>query len=159
MKKSVIFACILSLLVPILSGCVQWETRGWQTVEIQDCGTLRLPSDWTCYEKGGLIYIVNHARRPVMIETTSSPSADGRIPGDTEANDFFADITNLRHLTSAVFSNGAIYGTYLTEHQGQQSEKLYLNIGYDRSITLLVWDDTMSESMLKTVAQTFVAAD
>ena len=73
--------------------------------------------------------------------------------------DFFADITNLRHLTSAVFSNGAIYGTYLTEHQGQQSERLYLSIGYDRSITLLVWDDTMSESMLKTVAQTFVAAD
>lgn len=159
MKKALVFIVIFSLVLPILVGCSAINTSGWQTIEIPNCGTLQLPADWSYYEKDGLVYILDHAQNPVMIQTKSYPDVDGRIPGATESNDFFTEVTNLQILTSAVFSNGAIYGTYLTEHNGNQSEKLFLSIGYIRTIDLLVWDETMDEEMLKTIANTFVSAD
>lgn len=159
MKKTLVFIVISSLFLLIVAGCAAEKTSGWQTIEIPDCGTLKIPPDWTYYENEGWIYILDHAQKPAMIQTKSFPGVDGRTPGETESNDFFTEVTNLRLLTSAVFSNGAIYGSYLTEHNGNQSEEFFLEIGYDRHVTLLVWDETMDEAMLKTIAHTFVAAE
>lgn len=158
MKKILVCIVILSFLLPVLAGCSAVKTLSWQTVEIPNCGTLKLPADWIYYEKDGLIYILDHTKKPVMIETNSSPGVDDRTPGETETNDFFTGVTNLRSLSSTVISNGAIYGTFLTDFSGKASEKLFLNIGYDRTVTLLVWDETMDEKMLKTIAFTFADA-
>ncbi len=153
-SRILILVLTLSLLLPVLTGCIDAKTLRWQKVALENCGTLKLPPDWVCYKKDGLVYILDGSQRPVMIQTQCWADPDGNH-ADPESNDFYQNVTNLRILTSAVFSNGAIYGTYLTEHNGSTSTKYYLHIGYPSIIRLLVWDKTIDEEMLITIAKTF----
>lgn len=133
------------------------KTLQWQTVEFENCGTLRFPEEWAIYEQNGLVYVVDPDGAAVMTEIPYTPSIEPcRF---TYSNAFFQDVTCLKTLSSAVFGNGCTHGRFLTEYNTDQSEQYYLNFGYDRSITLLIWDDRIDEAMVKDMAKTFVAQE
>ena len=62
-------------------------------------------------------------------------------------------------LSSAVFGNGAVHGQILVEQDGEQSQRNYLEIGYDRSVFLLAYHDRIDEKTLIAIAKTFSADD
>ena len=138
-------------------GCASNQYNGWQTINIPDCGELKIPGEWVYYESDGLIYITDTSQNPIMIETQSFPNVSTGAPGITESNDFFQNVTNLKYLPGVGLSNGAYYGKVLVEKDNLQTEQYCLEIGDDRNVELVFWDKTIDEATVKQIAESFVS--
>lgn len=148
---------VIFILTAVLSfpGCSFSEYEGWQTVNIDDCGGIKIPGEWVYYEHDGLIYITDAGQNPIMIQTNSYCGIN-KNPGITESNVFFESVTSLQLLSSAVYSNGAVYGKMLMQNGDTRTENYYLSIGYDRNVDLVVWDERVDIVTVKLIAQSFV---
>jgi hypothetical protein len=139
------------------AGCASDQYSGWQTINITGCGELKIPDEWIYYESNGLIYITDSNQTPIMIESRSYPNVATGTPGSTESNDFFENVTNLKYLAGVGLSNGAYYGKVLVGKGSMQSEHYCLDIGYDRTVQLVFWAETIDEAMVKRIAKSFVS--
>lgn len=148
----IVLGCILAN-----AGCSYIHNYdGWQTVTIDSCGTVKLPSDWVVYEKDGLLYVVDEEQTPIMIQSNSYAGIEDGDEGETEANDYYKEVKCIKTLSSAYFSNSAGFGTVLVEKDGIQSEQLFLELGAVPYVQMIIWDDTVDEKLVKKIALSFV---
>ena len=56
---------IFFLIVLLLSGCIS-ESDTWQTVDIGDCGSMKIPQNWQCIMEHDIIYILDENFEPIM---------------------------------------------------------------------------------------------
>ena len=132
-------------------------TWSWKTVEISHGGTIRIPTEWTLLEQDGLIYVVDENKTLLMFESTHYMDIDPEpFPMN---NAFIQDITYLENTFNCCYGNGAVYGRILTEEKGVQTQRYYLEIGYDRQVFLVAYNDRFDEKMMVAIAKTFAATD
>ena len=147
MTRRIIMLLLLCFVILSCSSCTS-DTEGWQTVAL-DCGTIKIPENWSATEEDGLFYVYDEFDRPVMIEATPAE--------DVKTNKYYENYTLGDTITSAGFSNGAIYGSQKVTWDGKTSEKLYLDFGFDETRNILVvWDSSITKDMLKKIAKTYV---
>ena len=140
---------VIITLVLLLYGCHN-ETEGWKTINIENCGTIKIPNDWDCFTDDKTMYIMN-GEDPVMISH--------RRTGNGESNAFFSDFQYIDMSTSAVLSNSAIYGKARFNYAGNKIELYYLNLGETADgdiIEFVVWDKQIDEEFLIKLAKTFI---
>lgn len=145
MKKCFVVVTILGLL---LCGCSS-ETDDWKILNIEECGTIQIPNDWEYSFRDGIIYITSN-EKPIMISYERT--------GKSETNYFFSNFKYVDISTSAVLSNGAIYGKAKYYYLDNEIERYYLNLGETKNgelVEFLVWDKDMNEQLLLKIAKTF----
>ena len=67
--KTVAFTLLLSML--FVCGCAD-ATKSWTVVNLENCGTLKLPESWTIKQSDGRYYIFD-AAIPTLIDGEISP--------------------------------------------------------------------------------------
>lgn len=145
MKRCFLFVIALTLL---LCGCFS-ETDDWKILNIEGCGTFRIPNYWEYSFQDEAIYITSN-EKPIMISYERT--------GKSESNSFFSDFKYVDISTSAVLSNGAIYGKAKYSYMDKEIERYYLNFGETKDgqlIEFLVWDKDVNEELLIKIAKTF----
>ena len=132
-------------------GCEQ-KYDGWQVIDLgYSCGTLKIPPTWQYTFENELVYILDEESNPVMIEYKYSE--------DIISNKYYSNIVCDGFVTSACTSNGTVYGLYRIIHNGETKEIQYLDVGYGENMkTFFVWDLSLTEKDLISVAETFVAS-
>lgn len=145
MKK--VFAVIL-VLIMFLSACSS-KTEDWKIVNIKNCGTIKIPNEWDSFVQDDVIYIMQD-ENPKMISYMRSEQ--------NESNAYFSNFKYIEMITSAVLSNNAIYGKAKYLYLDKEIERFYLDLGGTTGewIEFLVWDETVSEKLLISIAKTFV---
>ena len=132
----------------------------WKTVVINDCGSFKIPNEWELCEQNENFYIADKKSNPIFIQSYSYAMYEDSLeyePGKEETNKFFNKLVNIKLLESAILSNGATYGKTLVLKDGEESERLYLDIGYNMNVLFIVWDDKVNSELLKKIAMSFVA--
>jgi hypothetical protein len=155
MKRIIAFVFVLICIFQI-AGCSLYNYDGWKTIHVDSCGTVKLPSEWLVYEKDGLLYVVDEEENPIMIQSKSYAGIKDDDMGQTEANEYFQEVTCVKTLSSAYYSNSAGYGVVLVEKNGVQSEQLFLDLGAYPYVQMIIWDDTVDEKLVKKIAKSFV---
>lgn len=158
MKKLFFHSIGLILMFALLMtcGCAD-ATKTWTTAELGNCGTIKLPEDWTIEQKNDRYYIFNDDSSLVMAQSFSYCGIEDYQKGVPESNDYYT-IQNLKYLTSAVLSNGAIYGTIRSIKDGTECEMLFLEFAYHGDTIMFVVDNTKIDiDYLKQIANTFVS--
>lgn len=149
MKKNICFILVISML--LLCGCTS-STENWKEIDIADCGTLKIPDEWTFLIENGIMYIID-GDKPIMISCKRT--------GENESNLYFSDYKYVEFISSSVLSNGPIYGKAKYLYEDSPIELYYLDLGYtlhdDELIEFVVWDQEISEDFLINIAKTFVS--
>ena len=122
--KRIISLLLLYVFILTLDSCAS-DIKDWQTVAL-DCGTIKIPENWSATEEDGLFYVYDEFDNPVMIEATPAE--------DVKTNKYYENYILGDTITSAGFSNGAIYGSQKVTCGGKTSEKLYLDFGFDETL-------------------------
>ncbi len=156
MKKVI---CMLLLLSFLLCGCfpeIPRETKlpaNWKDVFIEDCGTLAVPGAWEYSVEDGIMYFTKNGK-PVMI------SYDGK--DEVESNAYFSDFKFIDTITSAFFSNGAMYGRKELSYQGEKIERCFLKLDKGKieyeTCNFIVWDTSVQFDTVKKIAELFEPA-
>ncbi len=146
MKK----VCILLILtIFILCGCSS-DTDDWKTVNIEKCGTFKIPNDWDYYVEDEIIYIMKNDI-PMMISYDRS--------GEIQSNSYFSDFKYIDLLESAVLSNSAYYGKAKYYHSGKEIERYYLDLSAETesgSVDFIIWNEEIDKKLLIKIAETFI---
>lgn len=146
--KRILSLLLLCLVIFSLTACAS-DTDDWQTV-ILNCGTMKVPEEWIVVREDEILYIYDEAWKPIMIAL--SPSNDL----GTRSNKHYQDYIVVDWISSACYSNGAIYGACLISYNGETSEKLYLSLGYGEEQTeFIIWDESITVDMQKKIAKTY----
>lgn len=170
MKKAffTIFLLFISGIVIIGFSTNYVRYKDWKEVEIEDCGTIKIPKEWVMTEYDGRLYLSD---KPLDEEDctvyfvqshsypTSASIAAGSDEGAVDTNLFSREVQMLKSERSSVISNGAIYGEELYSVDGVEEKKLYLelsNLHYHTRVYLITWDESIDEDMLIKIAKSFV---
>ncbi len=147
------------ILVFVFSGCNLYNYDGWQNVEIENCGTFSIPGNWSYFIEDDKYHFVDENSNPMMIQTYSFAGFDENEQGQKESNAFFEEVQCLQTLSSAVLSNGSIYGKVQMLCNGQESEKFYINLDTEdgSAILFIFWDNSIDKDMVEKIANSFVS--
>lgn len=142
----------------LLAGCSTNDKKyeNWQTIVLEDLGTIKFPDDWSISKKDNYIYVYDATQDPVMVQSFSYCGISEDHPvGKQETNELYT-IQNIRYLTSEVFSNGAVIGTVDCTIDNEECEKLYLSMELGETEYLfIVVNDNINYDQLKEIAKTF----
>ena len=114
----------------------------WKTVEIEDCGTLKIPNNWELLEKDGFLYIVNENSKIVIVKIISdedNPDINHSIIGK---------IKIIEDLSGKIGGNGVSYGKIRVLINGEECEKYY-GAGF------IFIDDTLDFKFVKKMTVSF----
>ena len=139
-----IISLVLSLTLLLLIGCAS-DTADWKQINIEDCGTIKIPSQWDVVVEDDIIYITEN-EKPIMITTKRS--------GERESNLYYKDYVYVDFISSAVLSNGVIYGRCKCIYDNKTVEMYYLSL--DSGIVFLVWNQEITKDTVVKIAKTFV---
>lgn len=154
-----IVACVLvCVLIFGAAGCASYNYDGWNDLAIDSCGTLKIPPNWQTYIVDDLLYIVDENKKPVMIQTHSHAGIEDGDFGEVESNAFFEEVRCLKFVSGEVFSNGAFYGRVTVEKNGMQSQQYILEFEGATRVSIVVWDDTIEDELVKKIAKSFVSS-
>ena len=162
MKKKIILVGVCLLLVWVTLITSSW-TAGilgmffygipldWQTVEIDDYGTIRLPKEWKISTVDGFMYITSDEREEsgyILIQSYDN----------MEMNTYFAGIEDKEFMRDINFSNSAAVTKYKIYYKNGTVGEMFCLDFYDAPDFYCV-DNSISEKTLKKIAQSFEPCD
>lgn len=162
MKKKIILVGVCLLLVWVTLITSSW-TAGilgmffygipldWQTVEIDDYGTIRLPKEWKISTVDGFMYITSDEREEsgyILIQSYDN----------MEMNTYFAGIEDKEFMSDINFSNSAAVTKYKINYKNGTVGEMFCLGFYDAPDFYCV-DNSISEKTLKKIAQSFEPCD
>lgn len=157
--RNIKFGALLIMIACFFIGCTSNVSDDWQTVSFSGFGTLKIPSEWRCYEEQDYIYIVDSNDVPIMIQSYSYASILDNEAGIVESNKYVDSIQCIQSLTDTGLSNGITYGKILISYDGEQREVFYLEIVDDTCLQLLILDKSLDEAMVRKIAKTYIDFD
>ena len=104
MKKKLLRAVLFLMIALLLSGCSS-KYDGWQTVDMDYCGSIKIPEKRSSFSEDGVLYILDENGSPAMIQCRTYQT------GRAESNKYYKDYKFLELKFSEVFSNSAQYVT------------------------------------------------
>lgn len=159
----IIIAITIAVLVIALFIGVLWSEGlfesydGWKTVNIENCGSIKIPNEWKSYEKNNFIYVINEADKPVMIQSYSEVKT--KFPNENEAgivetNDFYT-IQNIECYSHGVIGNGAEQGTLTQICDKTECERMYIALHGDKHVQFVVYDETLDFFDVKKIVNSY----
>ena len=163
MKTKVLLIVVLLLTVALCSSCY----AGWQAVEVDGVGSIKVPGDWILTEEDGLIYFSDQALDEdeysiYLLEPNIFRDEMGRT---MILSEYFgeAEITDIK--SSVILSNSAYYGIYQCKIGGDSGGEAYFEIPYvefgggDRYMTLVAWDGLVDVDTIRKIAKSYLVED
>jgi hypothetical protein len=158
MKRILSILTICLLFLSSLCACT--KNDNWIELPLPKIGSIFLPDEWDYSEIKGRLYITNQEGAPMLIQSNSYPGYEGERDdptGKVESNQYCQRFQGLKILSNEVFSNGNSIGKSLYSVDGTEHEMSYLEIWNDgRRILFVAWSEEVDESLLKTIANSFV---
>ncbi|MBQ8605925.1 MAG: hypothetical protein IJ408_04240 [Clostridia bacterium] len=97
MKKIITIFLILTIVINI-SSCNFYNYDGWQTIEMKDCGTIKIPEGWSYhYDEDGLMNIMN-GDKLALLQFKEILNEDGSISND-HYDKFYGEARYVEHLS------------------------------------------------------------
>ena len=156
MKKIV---CILLLLSLSLCGCLPEYPReyklpaNWKDVFVEGWGTFAVPATWEYSVEDGIMCFTKNGK-PVMISYEE-------FKGE-EFITYSSDFEYIDTITSAIFSNGAVYGRKEYLYQGKKIERCFLEVENGEieyhTMHFIIWDTSVTMKTVEKMAQLFEPA-
>ena len=149
MKKIFFVFLIFSLL---LCSCSSSPPDDWQTICIENCGTMKIPKEWTVLVEDDLMYIMN-GEKPVMVfSNTKDNKGYNKYWGEYEYIEITARIRRLSKFTEC-FKAKYKYDDIVVERY-----LLHLRCRWHEHTLyrFIVLDTEISEELLIQIAETFV---
>ena len=146
--KRILSLFLLCLVIFSLTACAS-DTDDWQKV-ILNCGTMKVPEEWIVVREDEILYIYDEDWNPIMIEVYPTYGFGSKT------NKHYKDYVFVDTVTSACYSNSAIFGSCLISYHGETSEKLYIYLNYGEEQTeFIIWDESITVDMQKKIAKTY----
>lgn len=159
MKRAICCILIALFIISCTAGCDEYDYDGWQTIYIEDYGTLKIPSDWKSYVEDDYLYIVDANDNPIMIQTYSYCGYNAGEEGKVESNKFVENFQCVKGLSSNALSNSTTYGKVEILQGSEKSEHYFLalNVVVNNTLymKLIVWDPSIDEDMVQKIAASF----
>lgn len=157
--KRIKLSIILLMMMIASILCNSCSYCGWQKIDVAGIGTFKVPQGWIYTQEENVGYFTD---KPIY-EKTFRIYLIGTINNDHIGGDYKApyelfDNTEYSALiSSAVFSNSAIYGQeeYIVDNSKQTKFFISLN-GSNKSLDLLAWDDLVYENTVIKIAKSFL---
>ncbi len=148
MKKLIAMVILITIL---LCGCGADDTKNWQTISIEDSGTIRIPNNWSCSKEENIIYIVDENLELIMVSYDKSK--------ELNSNRYIDGFKLVEWKSNEVLSNEAMCGRaeYLINNELEKHYFLNLTTAHDTSIEFVVIDQKLSYEQLIKIAKTFVS--
>lgn len=137
-----LYAC-----VRLLDDTSQYED--WQTVEIKECGTMKIPGEWSWFTEDGTLYILDENAEPVMIQCHNYAT------GVRESNKYYKNYKYLEFLSNKCLSNGAFPIVCKFLHEDEVLELRLINLG---DVILIVWKTDLQEDIFDRIVKSFIQA-
>ena len=157
MKKVVLLLVSLLMLTMVFAcdkGDIPYDN--WKRIEINDCGSIEIPSEWSYFYEDGKLYIVDENAEPVMIQS------DNRKVYEGDSNKFYGNYKKIELIDGENYSNSSTYeiSKFLLDDKEVelQSINLYvLSRGslLDKDVNLIVWKTDIGEKVVKKIAKSY----
>ena len=168
-KKTIIITLIIALTVCLLVSGVIYELLfhffdlpcpftyiGWQTIEIENCGMMKIPPEWQYAYDEGKIYIFKDGE-PAIIQGTEK--VDYWTDGTDFYDKYYGDYTCVEIKSREYPAPGSYIGTNKYMYNGEIIERYYLLVGYEPRKQFIIWDTSISYKQLKDIAKSFERTD
>lgn len=113
---------------------------------------MKIPDEWNFFVEDGIMYITD-GENPIMISCKRT--------GENESNLYIKDYKYVKFISSAVLSNGVIYGKAKYLYKNTTIELYYLDLGCTHNdeelVEFVVWNQEISEGFLISLAKNFVS--
>ena len=133
------------IALSLLSGCSS-KYDGWQTVDIDYCGSIKIPENWSPFSEDGVLYILDENGTPAMIQCQTYQT--GRV----ESNKYYKDYKFLENDFNEVFSNSA---QYVTAYFLCDNKKFLIRIIHLINVDFAVWNSDIEDSVIRDIAESF----
>ena len=161
LKKVSLVLLVLLLVLNSICGCAKLFGRSsiyddWQVINIEGCGIIRIPNEWSYFNEDGVIYVLNESSVPVMIQSHNY------VMKEEESNKYFSNYKHLERLSNEVFSNSAMYeiSTFLYEDKVIELPVINLYVETNdleyKNVILVVWNMDIEEKLIKDIAKSFI---
>ena len=158
MKKVVLFLVSLLMLTMVFAcdkGDIPYDN--WKRIEINDCGSIEIPSEWSYFYEDGKLYIVDENAEPVMIQS------DNRKVYEGDSNKFYGNYKKIELIDGENYSNSSTYEVFkflLDDKEVElQNIKLFVDPDeetlLDKDVNLIVWKTDIGEKVVKKIAKSF----
>lgn len=145
MKKKLLCAVLFLMIALLLSGCSS-KYDGWQTVDMDYCGSIKIPEKWSSFSEDGVLYILDENGSPAMIQCRTYQT------GRAESNKYYKDYKFLELKFSEVFSNSAQYVTAYFLYDNKRSLMRIISLN---NVYFAVWNSDIEDSVIKDIAKSF----
>lgn len=141
---------VLAATMLFLCGCSSILKCEWQTIAMNNCGTMKIPANWTYFVEDGVMYILNDKNEPAMISYDVSK--------ESNSNRYIKDFQLIEWISNEVLSNEPMLGRAKYRHGDDEIVRYFLNLttNSDDDVEFIVWDEEITKEMLVAIAKTFI---
>ena len=157
MKKVVLFLVSLLMLTMVFAcdkGDIPYDN--WKRIEINDCGSIEIPSEWSYFYEDGKLYIVDENAEPVMIQSDNYKVYEG------DSNKFYSNYKKIESVYNEGFSNSSMYEISKFSLDDKEVELRSINLCVfsgdallDKDVNLIVWKTDIGEKVVKKIAKSY----
>jgi len=162
-KKTLLMIIFITNIFIIFSGAIILkfvmpeifeDYSSWQTIQIENCGTFKIPGDWKKIEENGFIEFEKSSKKAIMVQTYFSYGfhASAKYQYNDEYNFKIHE-----HIYSEVFSNSAAYSVNKYDMNGSY-DKMF-SVSFDNTnfgISFIFIDPTIDEKIIRKIAISFI---
>ncbi len=165
MKRRIICLISIALALLLLSSCGVPDS--WQTVELEGVGNFRAPETWKISIIDGFMFISseeNGESKNVLVQYTYYELDIYECECFTkfDTNKCFEDIEAREFISGTAFSNETTVGRYRFQYKDGSTAEMFLvsfsnfdRSGIEKEAEFLCLDDSISESILEKIANSF----
>lgn len=165
MKRRIICLISIALALLLLSSCGVPDS--WQTIELEGVGNFRAPETWKISIIDGFMFISseeNGESKNVLVQYTYSELDIYVYECYTkfDINKYFEDIEVREFISGTAFSNETTVCRYRFQYKDGSTAEMFLvsfsnfdRSGIEKEAEFLCLDDSISESILEKIANSF----
>lgn len=163
MKRRIICLISIALALLLLSSCGVPDS--WQTVELEGVGNFRVPETWKISIIDGFMFISseeNGESKNVLVQYTYYEWEHGKGFTKFDTNKYFEDIEVYEFISGTAFSNETTVERCRFQYKDGPTAEMFLvsfenfhRSGIDKTAEFLCLDDSISESILEKIANSF----
>ena len=143
-----------------MCGCVNHKYKGWQTIEMIDCGTLKIPEDWSCFcDEDGLMHIMN-GEKLALLQFNKIPDTEIKYGYLDTQYDHYDKYYGNAHIYDMLERHDCSYDALLYKNKYDVGEIYELYFGCDDSwepqFTFVVCDETLTKNFLIKLCNSYI---
>ena len=129
---------------------------GWQTVSVPGVGKFKIPCEWIVTQTEDVVYITD---KPIDAEEYKIYLVGTLTGGKLFVAPYalFDNVQEIDEISCTGLSNGARYGQYEYLVNNKKETKYFLDVGYEKTLYFIAWDNLLDEKTLSKIAKSYVS--